>query len=656
MKKVELKEINLENYKKFESASYKFAPRTVISGRNRQGKTTLMDAYFDALTGKMANGSSPNTVRRKIDGEEVTGAVARGLTLSIDGVETEIRKESKSATKYEVDGFAYNKATFEKYLSDNVADPETFLICSNATAFLNVLRKSTVEAREKLEKMTGFDVSAFVKDNQEYSEVYGLTKGHSVEEALKVINRNTKLIQSKIDDKDRDIKKANSENVEVSFSDADRNDLLNSLEELRTKEQQLNDSNKAYDELSYEITGLKKSRDNIFSAEKERLEEEKRKITSLLNSRRFSKKQEEENLRMCENLLATTEKPEIIRQKITVLQNKYKEEFASKWDNSNLELIEKEEFNLETAICPTCGQNLPEEQVEQLKKQYEAKKEERIAREERNRERFEMDKKLNLANITAEGNAEVAREKEVIAKREEFASQIEQTKKNIATLSAEIVQREKELETFPSEPDMYDNKEYIAVTEEIQKKQEQLENLTDNSDEKLNIANQIREIEQKLSKIDVEIELREKLEKKKQQNIEKLEKERQELVQDKADKQREVDLLKEFSIAKNKALAEKINPYFKHFQFKFLDYTKDGEPVEVCKMMVDGIDYVNGLNHSDQILCNIDLVQGLQEMNGLNLPIWVDDAESVNDDRIPDTGRQMILLKVSEGELEVKEC
>ena len=45
---------------------------------------------------------------------------------------------------------------------------------------------------------------------------------------------------------------------------------------------------------------------------------------------------------------------------------------------------------------------------------------------------------------------------------------------------------------------------------------------------------------------------------------------------------------------------------------------------------------------------------GLQELNGLNLPIWVDDVESVNADRIPDTGRQMILLKVSDNELKVE--
>lgn len=71
-------------------------------------------------------------------------------------------------------------------------------------------------------------------------------------------------------------------------------------------------------------------------------------------------------------------------------------------------------------------------------------------------------------------------------------------------------------------------------------------------------------------------------------------------------------------------------------------------------MICDGIGYFDGLNHSDQILCKIDLVTGLQELNGLNLPIWVDDVESVNADRIPDTGRQMILLKVSDNELKVE--
>ena len=138
------------------------------------------------------------------------------------------------------------------------------------------------------------------------------------------------------------------------------------------------------------------------------------------------------------------------------------------------------------------------------------------------------------------------------------------------------------------------------------------------------------------------------------ETLKQLNADRKKLGQEDSDIQQKLDMLKEFSIKKNQALAEAINPHFKHFQFQFLDYTQDGEPVEVCKMICDGIGYFDGLNHSDQILCNIDLVTGLQELNGLNLPIWVDDVESVNADRIPDTGRQMILLKVSDDELKVE--
>ena len=69
--KVEVKKIYLENYKKFPSKSVDLFPRTEISGRNREGKSTLKDAYLDVLTGKMANGTEPTSIRRKENGLEV---------------------------------------------------------------------------------------------------------------------------------------------------------------------------------------------------------------------------------------------------------------------------------------------------------------------------------------------------------------------------------------------------------------------------------------------------------------------------------------------------------------------------------------------------------------------------------------------------------
>ena len=656
MKTVQLKQLNIENYKKFESAEYQFAPRTMVSGRNRQGKTTLMDAYFDALTGKLADGTSPNGVRRKEDGEEVEGVVSRELTLLIDGEETVIRKETKkgkssSTTKYQVDGFDYNQTKYKEFLK-GISDSETIMMCSNARVFLNELRKSTASARTMLEKMIGFNADKVLQDNPEVSEII---KNHSVEEVVKKLNKDRKDIQKKIDVKKVEIDTLKEQEIpDARVLEEKREQVLNHLIVLRQKEKQLSDSGKAYDELSYEIVGLKKSRDAIISNAAEALQEEKRKIVSLLNDRQIEKMKEENHLRNLENELSKTENPKRLESMILQLQKKYKAQYAAEYDNSSkLEDIQNEQFDPTVAICPTCGQVLPADEMERLKAEFEQKKQERIKAELDKKTDFENAKQQNLREINEEGKKTVEEKKKAEIKREQLEKNIEASKKSIAILLTEISKTSKELESI-AEPDVSGNEEYQAVVAEIQKKQEQLDGLTNNSEENAAVQTERMSAEKKLTGIETKIEMAKQAVQKQTETLEQLNADRKKLGQEDSDIQQKLDMLKEFSIKKNQALAEAINPHFKHFQFQFLDYTQDGEPVEVCKMICDGIGYFDGLNHSDQILCNIDLVTGLQELNGLNLPIWVDDVESVNADRIPDTGRQMILLKVSDDELKVE--
>ena len=656
MKTVELKQLNIENYKKFESAEYQFAPRTMVSGRNRQGKTTLMDAYFDTLTGKLADGTSPNNVRRKEDGEEVEGVVSRELTLLIDGEETVIRKETKkgkssSTTKYQVDGFDYNQTKYKEFLK-GISDSETIMMCSNARVFLNELRKSTASARTMLEKMIGFNADKVLQDNPEVSEII---KNHSVEEVVKKLNKDRKDIQKKIDVKKVEIDTLKEQEIpDARVLEEKREQVLNHLIVLRQKEKQLSDSGKAYDELSYEIVGLKKSRDAIISNAAEALQEEKRKIVSLLNDRQIEKMKEENHLRNLENELSKTENPKRLESMILQLQKKYKAQYAAEYDNSSkLEDIQNEQFDPTVAICPTCGQVLPADEMERLKAEFEQKKQERIKAELDKKTDFENAKQQNLREINEEGKKTVEEKKKAEIKREQLEKNIEASKKSIAILLTEISKTSKELESI-AEPDVSGNEEYQAVVAEIQKKQEQLDGLTNNSEENAAVQTERMSAEKKLTGIETKIEMAKQAVQKQAETLEQLNADRKKLGQEDSDIQQKLDMLKEFSIKKNQALAEAINPHFKHFQFQFLDYTQDGEPVEVCKMICDGIGYFDGLNHSDQILCNIDLVTGLQELNGLNLPIWVDDVESVNADRIPDTGRQMILLKVSDDELKVE--
>ena len=533
MKTVELKQVNIENYKKFEAAEYQFAPRTMVSGRNRQGKTTLMDAYFDTLTGKLADGTSPNNVRRKEDGEEVEGVVSRELTLLIDGEETVIRKETKkgkssSTTKYQVDGFDYNQTKYKEFLK-GISDSETIMMCSNARVFLNELRKSTASARVMLEKMAGFNADKVLQDNPEVSEII---KNHSVEEVVKKLNRDKKDFQKKIDAKKVEIDTVKKQGTpDFTILEEKKNAVLDKLNGLLEKEKLLNETNKAYDELCYEITGLKKSRDAIISNAAEALQEEKRKIVSLLNDRRFKQKHEEENLRILGNFLATAEKPERIQQRITVLQEKYKQTYASTFDETALNAIQNEKFDPESAICPTCGQALPEEQVERLKTEFEQKKQERIHAEFAKKEQFKADKQQKLKDITEEGNSEVARRKEVEEKRKDIESQIEQTKKNISTLASEIAQKNQELEKLPADPDMSGNEEYQAVVAEIQKKQEQLDGLTNNSEENAAVQAERMSAEKELTGIETKIEMAKQAVQKQTETLEQLNTEQKELGQ-----------------------------------------------------------------------------------------------------------------------------
>lgn len=65
-------------------------------------------------------------------------------------------------------------------------------------------------------------------------------------------------------------------------------------------------------------------------------------------------------------------------EKLQNARTQYPKIKDTEWDNTALENIESETFKDAETICPTCGQNLPPDQIEQLKSRFEQKKQERI--------------------------------------------------------------------------------------------------------------------------------------------------------------------------------------------------------------------------------------------------------------------------------------
>jgi DNA repair exonuclease SbcCD ATPase subunit len=662
MKKVTLKKLSVENYKKFEAREFDFAGRTEVSGRNRQGKTSLMDAYFDVLTGKLADGTLPNNIRRKVDGEEIDDPVVRELVIDVDGTEYVVQKKTKkgkssNTVEYYVNGIKRNKTEYMEILK-RIADPDTIAMCSNARVFLNEIQKATAKARETLGGIAGFSESQFRAEHPEYEWIKNEgVEGDSIEEILKARRRDLRKAKSDVDDIAKQIRKEQGRQVECDETlRAQRDDLLDLLKENEKQEKVLCDASREYDRISIELAGLKRSRDALVEKAGKTARENHDRITSLLYTLKSDKKNAESKLRLAEMDLEHANKG-IERHKAALAQakKKYTEALKEKWDgDTELTAIRGEEFDPALAICPTCGQTLPEEQVETAKRKFEFNKQSRISKKLGEKEQFEKNKRTKLEQITEDGNEASEGLKTANETKKEAEAAIEAAKKEITSLALEIAETEKEAEKPIPEPDMSGDEEHKAVCGKISALEESLNGIGNGENDRILLSNNRHSLEAKLRDVEAKIKAQTARLEGKANNLEALQEEQKKLSQKQANIQQKVDQLTEYSIEKNKALAAVINPHFKHFQFQFLDYTQDGEPMETCRMICNGIDYANGLNHSDRILCDIDLVLGLQEMNDLRLPVWVDDTESVNSDRIPELDTQMILLKVSDGELSVK--
>lgn len=662
MKKVTLKKLSVENYKKFEAREFDFAGRTEVSGRNRQGKTSLMDAYFDVLTGKLADGTLPNNIRRKVDGEEVDDPVVRELVIDVDGTEYVVQKKTKkgkssNTVEYYVNGIKRNKTEYMEILK-RIADPDTIAMCSNARVFLNEIQKATAKARETLGGIAGFSESQFRAEHPEYEWIKNEdVEGDSIEEILKARRRDLRKAKSDVDDIAKQIRKEQGRQVECDETlPAQRDDLLDLLKENEKQEEVLCNASREYDRISIELAGLKRSRDALVEKAGKTAREKHDRITSLLYTLKSDKKNAENKLRLAEMDLEHANKG-IERHKAALAQakKKYTEALKEKWGgDTELTAIRGEEFDPELAICPTCGQTLPEEQVETAKRKFEFNKQSRISKKLGEKEQFEKNKRTKLEQITEDGNEASEGLKTANETKKEAEAAIEATKKEITSLALEIAETEKEAEKPIPEPDMSGDEEYKAVCGKISALEESLNGIGNGENDRILLSNNRHSLEAKLRDVEAKIKTQTARLEEKANNLEALQEEQKKLSQKQANIQQKVDQLTEYSIEKNKALAAVINPHFKHFQFQFLNYTQDGEPMETCRMICNGIDYANGLNHSDRILCDIDLVMGLQEMNDLRLPVWIDDTESINSDRIPGLDTQMILLKVSDGELSVK--
>lgn len=675
--KIRLKSLALENYKKFDNGSFDFFNRTKISGKNREGKTTIENAYMEILTGKEVDGTQPDGIRpHDEDGKDLNRSdVIREVVLDIDGKETTIRKNTKqkwrkphgqteevldgNTVSYEIDSFPYAPKKFEEYMK-GLVDPESLLMCSNPNPFLYTLKKSTSDARKVLEKLSGFSLEKFLASNPQYVAVLDLTKGHSVEDTMKKLRKQLTDQKKKLAQKDTELKYEQTRDsggqIETSDLELAKGEWRDKIAEVDRQEQELDEAVKAYDSANAEILSLKSRLNEISNNAGLGLREQRSEIDQKISELNIQNKGYANDMKLAEiDLQHAHMGIERHKKELEKARTDYSAASQKIFDETKLHEIEAEQFDEDSLICPDCGQVRPEAQRINLRETFEQSKARRISEQEKAREVFNSEISKMLDSIAKIGNKAVDDLKVAQEAKKEAEQKISEVRKQIIDTSSEIEKLCAELDKLPKEVDLSGNEEYQELSEQIKKKESALSDMDNGAVKRVELRQQRNHYMDEISKLDAQIQKSIADEEQKERKLAELKVEFDKQKQTVADIERQIDVISQFSIEKNAALAEKINPYFKHFQFSFLDFTIEGNPVETCKMVCGGTDY-NNLNGGDRKLCEVDLCRGLQEMNDLNLPIWIDESVVVDPDRIPmDMEQQLILISRTDDKLSVTE-
>lgn len=301
------------------------------------------------------------------------------------------------------------------------------------------------------------------------------------------------------------------------------------------------------------------------------------------------------------------------------------EDFRRRWEE-----VERLSFswNAEEAVCPTCGQPLPQDQADQKRVEAEMRFNERKMQQQDALD--EEGKKLaaskqRLQDLSAAAREEMATAERLMPEARERLSKaeaepIEQADYHDAAdwqrLSGEIDQRMKELEqtTQAQEPP-----QLAALRTEEQAYRKELRLLEQTIDRSKQIDEYVR---------------REK----------ELQKQRTTLSGDIARMQTRLEAAERLQLMEANDLQQRVNELFPSVRFRLSRELLNGREVGHCELSVDGVPY-SGLSTSERINAGLELINALARHYNIVAPIVIDNAEAVN--KVAPTLGQQILLEVS---------
>lgn len=662
--KAALKSLHLENFKGTKDKTYEFGKSTRVSGMNRLGKTTIATAWFWLLADKNYElVSNPNI--RPDDVEECVPTVT--AVLDVDGKEIAIAKMQKRkvgkpdangiskvtlTNTYEINSVPKTERDFKADLEELGLILDNFLVCSHPDVFTG---QKQADMRKVLFKMasakTDAEIAATSEDTadaakllesykfEEIEAMNNASKKKAVEQLDAIPNQIIGLEKAKVDVDVAEQELAKVD-LERKIAEADQKIVSagNAVENLRQEEMQL----------QFDMSVITQDMSRELSAKRRELENSLENYNPVVENIRKNISKTEGQI--SDNTQAIAD-ADVERKK---LGEQYNAEKVKVFDETPYLFDEsKWVFDENSTVCSLCGQTLPADKIEQLKADFESRKEkarvdaaQRLADAKNN---FITQKKSNLEEIKAKGTAKKNLIEELTKKNVDLQAVIDDLKEQEKVAAARKEELSKQLAEIPEEADYTQNEEYVTLNTRHNEVLAEIERLQAADDaeivaslkiEKADLRSQLEKVNKIIAQAANNIRIDEQ--------IADMQKKQREYEQAKADAEKILHQLKEVSKRKNALLVEEINQHFGIVSWKLFDYQKNGEYKEVCVPMVDGKEFGVTTNTGREIQAKLDICNSFQKFFDMYVPIFLDGAESLNNEYIPAVDTQLILLTVSE--------
>ncbi|MCD1023503.1 AAA family ATPase [Enterococcus sp. SMC-9] len=606
-----------------------------VTGQNGSGKTTLADGLLWLLFGKDSKGASINPKPLDNANSEVLGLSPEvEAEMIIDGKVTILKRVQQETwtskrgelektrgadiTKYFIDTVPVKQKEWKDYLAA-LGNESILQILADSGFFMRLDWK---KRREILVSMTDVTDNSIIAGDENLKELPEILGDHSVDDMRKVLAGQKKEIKLAIDGVPARIQEVTDMKAKLI---ADLGDLTQ--EEIKAD---IMDREADISDLQLKLETLKSTDSNQMKQSeiaKLKLELEQARTQYLTDSNLQTQSLQNDVMTQQSEVNRLRREKSDTESKLHDLTNKIQS------GNDQLSQMKAErnkfkdvEFDDHKKICPTCGQDLPVDQIEKLVADFNQRKSNWL----------ETDAEKGKA-LKASINELAAEKGKLEVNLDSIDLGYKSAEELLNRLNDELNNVKAEIKTF----------EETAVYQSITSKIEMIAAADDDTDIS---SNQKAEIKQSVDSKRADIaDLQAKLSSFSQLStfdtrIEELKNEDKRLKDQNQDVERKLWLLDEFTRKKVAALENSINEKFELVRWKLFNIQKNGALAEVCEATYQGIEYGTSLNTGARINCDLDIVNTLSKELGIKMPLFVDNTESVNQLISVDT--QVIELKV----------